>query len=269
METRAEHLVPGTGQLWSYPLRAYEYWLRSYRRTWRGSVISSLVNPVLYLTALGVGLGSVMKRNGNALGVPYVDYVAPGMLGATCMQIASFESAYPIMAAIRWTRQFHAMLATPLRIRDVIVGHQLYVASRVAFVSAVYLGIIAAFGAVRSPMAIAAWPVAIILGLAFSAPVSAMAAWLQKDEGFNALFRFGVTPMFLFSGTFFPVTQLPHGFREIAYATPLWHAVDLMRHLTLGTATLWPALGHVAYLLAWFAAGMLLARRTYTNRLVT
>lgn len=74
-----------------YPLRAYEYWLRSYRRTWRGSVISSLVNPVLYLTALGVGLGSVMKRNGNALGVPYVDYVAPGMLGATCMQIASFE----------------------------------------------------------------------------------------------------------------------------------------------------------------------------------
>jgi len=75
--------------------------------------------------------------------------------------------------------------------------------------------------------------------------------------------------MFLFSGTFFPVTRLPHGFREVAYATPLWHAVDLMRHLTLGTATLWPALGHVAYLLAWFAAGMLLARRTYTNRLVT
>ena len=75
--------------------------------------------------------------------------------------------------------------------------------------------------------------------------------------------------MFLFSGTFFPVTQLPQGFREIAYVTPLWHAVDLMRHLTLGTATLWPALGHVAYLLAWAVAGLALARRTYTNRLVT
>jgi len=252
-----------------YPLRSYEYWLRSYRRTWRGSVISSLVNPVLYLTALGVGLGSVMKHRGNQLGVPYVDYVAPGMLAATCMQIASFESAYPIMAAIRWTRQFHAMLATPLRIRDVIVGHQLYVASRIAFVSGVYLGIIAAFGAVRSFEALAAWPVAIVLGLAFSAPVSAMAAWLQRDEGFNALFRFGITPMFLFSGTFFPVTQLPLGFREVAYATPLWHAVDLMRHLTLGTATFWPAIGHVAYLAAWAVAGLALARRTYTNRLVT
>lgn len=252
-----------------YPLRAYEYWLRSYRRTWRGSVISSLVNPVLYLTALGVGLGSVMKHRGNALGVPYVDYVAPGMLAATCMQIASFESAYPVMAAIRWTRQFHAMLSTPLSIRDVIAGHQLYVASRIAFVSAVYLAIIAGFGAVHSPEALVAWPVAIVLGFSFSAPVSAMAAWLRRDEGFNALFRFGITPMFLFSGTFFPVTQLPHGFREIAYATPLWHAVDLMRHLTLGTASLWPAIGHVAYLAAWAVAGLALARRTYTNRLVT
>jgi lipooligosaccharide transport system permease protein len=252
-----------------YPLRSYEYWLRSYRRTWRGSVISSLVNPVLYLTALGVGLGSVMKQRGNQLGVPYVDFVAPGMLAATVMQIASFESAYPIMAAIRWTRQFHAMLATPLRIKDVIVGHQLYVASRIAFVSGVYLGIIAAFGAIHSWQALAAWPVAIVLGASFSAPVSAMGAWLQRDEGYNALFRFGVTPMFLFSGTFFPVTQLPHGFREIAYATPLWHAVDLMRHLTLGTASVWPAIGHVAYLLAWVAGGLLLAQRTYTNRLVT
>jgi len=252
-----------------YPLRSYEYWLRSYRRTWRGSVISSLVNPVLYLTALGVGLGSVMKHRGNQLGVPYVDYVAPGMLAATCMQIASFESAYPIMAAIRWTRQFYAMLATPLRVRDVIVGHQLYVASRVAFVSAVYLAIIAAFGAVHSFEALAAWPVAVLLGLAFSAPVAALGGWLQRDEGYNALFRFGVTPMFLFSGTFFPVTQLPHGFREIAYATPLWHAVDLMRHLTLGTATPWPAVGHVAYLLAWVVVGSALARRTFTNRLVT
>jgi len=252
-----------------YPLRAYEYWLRSYRRTWRGSVIASLLNPVLYLSALGVGLGSVMKRHGNALGVPYVDYVAPGMLAAVCMQIAAFESSYPIMAAIRWTRQFYAMLATPLRVRDVVVGHQLYIASRVAFVSAVYLGFIASFGAIHSFLAIAAWPVAIMIGLAFSAPIAAMGAWLQRDEGFNALFRFGVTPMFLFSGTFFPVTRLPHGFREIAYATPLWHGVDLIRHLTLGTATLWPSLGHAAYLAAWFAVGMVLARRTFTKRLVT
>jgi lipooligosaccharide transport system permease protein len=250
-------------------LRAYEYWVTSYRRVWRGSVVTSVVSPVLYLGAMGIGLGKVVNHGAHPLGVPYLDFVAPGLLAAVCMQVATFESSYPVMGAIRWTRQFFAMLATPLRIRDVVLGHQLYVASRIAVVSAIYLGVIAAFGAVHSPMALAAWPAAILLGLAFSAPTVAFAAWLERDEGFNALFRFGVMPMFLFGGTFFPITRLPHGFREIAYATPLWNAVDLMRHLTLGTATLWPSLAHIAYLSLWVCAGLLLAQRTFTRRLVT
>ncbi len=252
----------------AYGLRSYEYWMRSYRRVWRGSVVSSIVGPVLYLTALGVGLGKLVNR-GPGVGVPYLHFVAPGLLAATAMQIASFESSYPVMAAIRWTRQYHAMLATPLRIRDLVFGHELYVATRLTIVSTAYLAILAAFGAIESPWAVAALPVAVLLGLAHSAPISAFAAWLEREEGFNALFRFGVTPMFLFSGTFFPITRLPHGFREIAYATPLWNGVDLLRHLTLGTPTLWRSLAHVAYLALWFAAGLAVAQRTYRRRLVT
>jgi lipooligosaccharide transport system permease protein len=84
----------------------------------------------------------------------------------------------------------------------------------------------------------------------------------------TVLFRFVVTPLFLFSGTFFPLSRLPHGVREIGYATPLWHGVDLMRHLTLGTATVWPSVGHAAYLAAWGAAGLVLAHRAYTRALV-
>jgi lipooligosaccharide transport system permease protein len=250
-------------------LRAYEYWLTAYRRVWRGSLATSLLNPVLYLTALGVGLGKIVNRGGSGLGVPYLEFVAPGMLAAVAMQLATFESSYPVMAAIRWTRQFHAMLATPLRVRDLVLGHQLYVATRIAAVAVIYLAVIAGFGAVHSPLALLAWPAAVLLGLSFSAPVSGFAAWLEREEGFNALFRFGVTPLFLFSGTFFPVSGLPQGVRELAYATPLWHGVDLMRHLTLGTASLWPSLGHVAYLALWAVAGLLLAQRTYTARLVT
>lgn len=252
----------------AYALRSFEYWAYSYRRVWRGSVVTSIVGPVLYLTALGVGLGKLVNR-GPGVGVPYLDYVAPGILAATAMQIAAFESAYPVMAAIRWTRQYFAMLATPLRTRDVLFGHQLYVAARLAGVAAIYLAILAAFGALRSPWAILAWPVAILVGLAHSAPVSAFSAWLERDEGMNALFRFVVIPMFLFSGTFFPVSRLPQGAREIAYATPLWNGVDLMRHLTLGTATLWPSLAHAAYLALWVAGGLVLAARSYRRRLVT
>lgn len=252
----------------AYALRSAEYWAYSYRRVWRGSVATSIVGPTLYLTALGVGLGKIVNK-GPGVGVPYLDFVAPGILAATAMQLATFESAYPVLAAIRWTRQYFAMLATPLRTRDLLFGHQIYVAARLAAVSGIYLVILAVFGALESPLAIAAWPVAVLVGLAHSAPVSAFSAWLKREEGMNALFRFIIMPLFLFGGTFFPVSQLPHGAREIAYVTPLWNGVDLMRHLTLGTASLWPSLGHVAYLLLWITGGLFLASRSYARRLVT
>jgi lipooligosaccharide transport system permease protein len=251
-----------------YALRAYEYWVMSYRRVWRGSVVSSVLNPVLYLTALGVGLGKLVNRGGHPLGVSYIAFVAPGMLAAVGMQIASFESTYPVMAAIRWTRQYHAMLATPLRVRDIFAGHQLYVASRVATSSAVYLAVLAAFGALHSPWSVFALPVTVLIGFAFSAPIAAFSAWAKKDSMFAALFRFGIVPLFLFSGVFFPVTRLPVGLRQLAYASPLWQGVDLSRHLTLGTPTWGMALGHVAYLLALAAVGVAVGLRTYARRLV-
>jgi lipooligosaccharide transport system permease protein len=160
------------------------------------------------------------------------------------------------------------MLATPLRVRDIVAGQQLWVVTRVAGVAAIYLAILSGFGAIRSSLALLALPSALVLGLAFTAPVSAYAAFIESDKGLTVLFRFVVTPLFLFSGTFFPLTRLPHGAREIAYATPLWHGVDLMRHLTLGTATFWPSLGHAAYLAAWGAGGLYLAQRAYTKALV-
>jgi lipooligosaccharide transport system permease protein len=252
----------------AYSLRAYEYWLAVYRRVWRGTIFTSVLNPVLYLSALGVGLGKLVNSGANPLGVPYLDFVAPGLLAAVGMQIATIESSFPVRGAIRWNRQYHAMLATPLRVRDLVTGHLLYVATRVAIASAVYLAVIAGFGAVRSPLAVLAWPVVVLVGLAFAAPVSALSAWAE-NEIFNPLFRFAITPMFLFSATFFPVTRLPQGLRELAYVTPLWHGVDLVRHLTLGTATLGLSLLHVAYLALWFLAGVALARRAYAGRLVT
>jgi lipooligosaccharide transport system permease protein len=252
----------------AYSLRAYEYWMAVYRRVWRGTIFTSVLNPVLYLSALGVGLGKLVNSGANPLDIPYLDFVAPGLLAAVGMQIATIESSFPVRGAIRWNRQYHAMLATPLRIRDLVTGHLLYVATRVAIASALYLAVIAAFGAVHSPLAILAWPVAILIGVAIGAPVSALSAWAE-NEIFNPLFRFAITPMFLFSGTFFPVTRLPQGLREVAYATPLWHGVDLIRKLSLGTATLGLSILHVAYLAVWFVAGVILARRAYAGRLVT
>jgi lipooligosaccharide transport system permease protein len=250
------------------PLRVYEFWLVQYRRAWRGTVITSIINPVFYLGALGVGLGSIVNNaGGQPLGVPYLDFVAPGLLAAAAMQIASGESTWPVMASFRWTRQYFAMQATPLGVRDIFVGHQLYMASRVAATSAIYLAIIAAFGAVDSWLGIFTLPVVVLLGLAFSVPTAAYAATQYSEGAFVPYNRFIIVPMFLFSGTFFPVTRLPLPLEWLAYATPLWHGVNLCRQLTLGDVNWLGALGHIAYLAAFVVVGYVWGLRTYTRRL--
>jgi lipooligosaccharide transport system permease protein len=250
-------------------LRAYEFWVLQYRRVWRGTVITSVVNPVFFLGALGIGLGTLVNRAGSEpLGVSYLDFVAPGMLAATAMQVAAGESTWPVMGSFKWTRQYFAMLATPLGPRDILAGHQLWMLTRVASSAAVYLVVVAAFGAVNSPLAVLTLPVAVLLGMAFTAPIAAYAATQDSDGAFVPLNRFVIIPMFLFSGTFFPVTRLPLPLEWLAYATPLWHGVELCRGLTLGTLDPIRSLGHIGYLLLFVVAGLVAAQRTYARRLL-
>jgi lipooligosaccharide transport system permease protein len=253
----------------SYALRPYEFWLSFYRRTWRGSVATSIVNPIFYLGALGIGLGTLVNKSSSTPGgVEYLAFVAPGVLAATAMQIASTEASWPVLGSIRWTRIYYAMLATPLQIRDIVFGHQAWMLTRVVSSCAVYLAVIAAFGGIHSPLGVLALPACFLVGLAFSAPMAAYAATAENDGAFVVVNRFLIIPMFLFSGTFFPVTQLPKALEWLAYATPLWHGVDLCRSLTLGTVH-WPlALVHVLYLSAWGVAGLVCALHTYRRRLL-
>jgi lipooligosaccharide transport system permease protein len=251
-------------------LRSYEFWVAQYRRVWRGTVVTSVVNPVFYLSAIGIGLGTLVnKAHSTPGGVTYLAYVAPGVLAATAMQVATTEASWPVLGSIKWTRSYYAMLSTPLGIRDIVVGHQLWMATRVVTSSAVYLGVIAAFGGIHSWLAVLALPVCFLIGFAFSAPMAAYAATREQDSAFVTVFRFAVVPMFLFSGTFFPVSRLHTPLRQIAYVTPLYHGVSLCRGLTLGTIGWSAALGHVAYLVAVGIVGFALALRTYRLRLAT
>jgi lipooligosaccharide transport system permease protein len=240
-----------------------------YRRVWRGTAITSVVNPVFYLGALGVGLGTLVNKSaGASLGVSYIDFVAPGMLAATAMTIASGEASWPVMGSIKWTRQYYAMLATPIGTRDIVLGHQLWMTARVASTSVVYLAVIAAFGGVNSPLGILALPAAVLLGAAFTTPFAAYAATRENEAAFVPVNRFIVVPMFLFSGTFFPVSRLPLPLEWLAYTTPLWHGVELCRMFTLGHVHALAALGHVAYLLIFVVIGYAWALRTYAARLL-
>jgi lipooligosaccharide transport system permease protein len=249
-------------------LRPLEFFLTQYKRIWRGTAISSVVTPVVYLLALGVGLGVFVDRTTDLPdGVSYLEFVAPGLMAATAMQMATFESAWPVLGAIKWDRQYHAMLATPLRVRDVMLGHQAFFAFRLVTTATIYFIVITAFGAVSSPLGVLTIPVTLLVGLSFTGPIAARAAKNESDSSFVAIFRFVILPMFLFSGTFFPISGLPAPLEVIAWFTPLWHGVTLCRDLTLGTTSATDLL-HLAYLLAFVAAGMFAARWTYRKRLV-
>jgi len=243
------------------------YWMYQYKRTWRGSITTSFLYPVLYLAAMGLALGSLVKNPVD--GVRYRDFIAPGLLASTAMQIGGNESMYPVMAAIKWLRTYFAMLATPLAVLDVLVGHLAWIALRLLMVSSIYLVIMAAFGTVHSILAILAIPAAVLTGLAFAAPIVAFAAGQQNDTGFSTIYRFGLIPLFLFSGTFFPIGQLPGWLQPVAQATPLYHGVALCRGLVLGHLRVSSAFAHVAYLVALTVVGFVLARRSYQRRLVT
>jgi lipooligosaccharide transport system permease protein len=250
-------------------LRAAAYWGFQYKRTWRSSVVTSFLIPVLYLAAMGVALGSLIDKHAHGVdGVTYVAFLAPGLLAGTCMQIGTNDATYPVMGGIKWMRTYHAQLAAPIGVYDVLLGHLAWIAARLAIVVSIYLVVMAAFGVVYSPWAILALPAGVLTGMAFAAPVAAFAATLDTDAAFSTLYRFAIIPLFLFSGTFFPISQLPLLLQFVAYVTPLYHGVALCRDLTLGQLHAWADVGHALYLAAWTGVGYALARRTFAARLV-
>ena len=254
--------------------RVFEHRFVIYRRTFRASLFSSFLTPVMFLAAMGVGLGGYVDQSGDAVlgGVSYLAFLAPGLLVATCMQAAAFEATFPIMAGLVWSRVYHAMFATPITPRDIALGNILWFWARLLLIASVFTVVIVIFGAATSPLILAAIPVAALTGLAFATPIAAFAATQRTPERFAAMFRFGIMPLFLFSGTFYPIESLPAFVQPLAWLTPLYHGVVLARGLSLGTIgeapTLEMAVVHLAILVAFVVVGALLTVRTVSAKLL-
>ncbi|HEX5541339.1 MAG TPA: ABC transporter permease [Micromonospora sp.] len=247
-------------------LTVFEYHLVAYRRVWRGSVLSSFVLPLLTVVGFGVGVGAYVK--GGVGGVSYLEYIVPGLIAATALQVAISDSTWPVLGNFEWTKIYAGQAAAPLRVTDILSGHLAFVLFRVLTSSAAFLAVAAAFGTLHSPWALATLAVALLVGLAVAAPTFALAATVTSDSYLTLVFRFGVIPMTLFSGVFFPVESLPSMLRWLAYVSPLWHGVDVCRAAALGIAPQWSIPGHLLYLGAWGAGGWLLAYRRFRKRLV-
>jgi lipooligosaccharide transport system permease protein len=243
-----------------------------YRRTFRSSVFTSFLSPLLFLTAMGIGLGGYVDASADASlgGLTYLQFLAPGLLVATVMQSAAFEATFPIIGGLNWQRTFHAMYATPLSPRDIALGNLLWTAVRLAMIASVFTIIVALLGAAYSPAILFGIPIAILTGMSFAAPISAFSATQRTPAKFNVIFRFIITPLFLFSGVFFPIDTMPNFLQAVAWLSPLWHGVVLTRALVFGVAGEEPVLMliHLAILIAIVVVGTVLTVRLVERRLV-
>jgi lipooligosaccharide transport system permease protein len=249
-------------------LRVVEREARVYFRLWRGLAFSIFVQPALYLAAMGLGLGTLIDaHSGKVAGLDYLSFVAPGLLVASTMQLSVGEGMWPVLAGVKWIKFFHGVVATPIRPADLYGGYVLWVAIRSVLGSSAFLLVAVLLGAVSSPWAILAIPIAALCAAAFVAPVAAFSMTQESDLAFPMIMRLGVLPLFLFSGTFFPISELPAGLRPLAALSPLWHAVELARDATTGRFAVLADVGHVAVLVGCIGAGAFWGVRTFTRRL--
>jgi len=232
------------------PKLVFRVWQREltlYKRIWPSTILSTLFDPILYLFAMGFGVGAYITSDVG--GVSYLQFIAPGLVASSVMYAAAYEAAWNSYVRIYHERSYDAMMTTPAELEDVIAGEVAWGATRSTIYSIVMLGVLAAFGLVSSPWALLIPLVAflggamfMILGLAYTVRVAHM-------DQLTFLFTLGVTPMFLFSGIFFPIDGLPAWVQSVAWASPLYHLVETARGLALGHIGIAVA-GHLAWMLA-------------------
>lgn len=252
-------------------LHQAERTLRSMRAYAGVIVTSSVAEPLMYILAMGLGLGLLV---GDAPAVAelgaasYLMYIGPGVLAATVAMTAGIEFAFPVLEGFTWRRLYYGAQATPLTPGQIASGHILAVCVRFLFHSAVFTGVLVLVGATSSPLVWLQILTATLGGLALGVPIMAYISTLREEKGHGALIqRFVIMPLFLFSGTFYPLENLPGPLQAIGWISPIWHANELGRVLSFGQPTS-PAMiaAHLGYLvvvtlLAWWATVHVFTRR--------
>ena len=249
-------------------LRSAEREAIVWRRIWRSGAFSTFVAPVLMLVALGIGLGELVDQDTGAVGgLDYLAFITPGLMMGSVVQGAAGGSMWPVMAGHRWLGYHHAAVASPMSAADVYGGQVLWIAARGCLQTMVFLGAGVVLGGVSSWWALATVPLAALAALSFAAPLAAFAATQDSDAGFEVILRVVVMPLYLFSGTLFPVDDLPALLGVITRVFPLWHAVEVARAATTGSGEGVAVAGHLAVLVAYVAAGWWWGMQTFARRL--
>jgi lipooligosaccharide transport system permease protein len=249
-----------------------EHRIRSMRSYLQTIIATSIGNPLVYLFALGVGLASLVDQEvggGADGGVSYLSFVAPALLASAAVTVAAEESSYPMMMGFKWNPIFLGMNAAPLSGNQITNGMVIGMMFRIVPTCMIYFAVMLLFGAVPLALGVLSIVTASLTGLAVGVVIMSYTSRIEEDKGQMAMImRFGITPMFLFSGTFFPLTQLPGYLAWIGWISPLWHGAELGRVLSYALVEpVWLSIVHVVYLVALSVVGIRITQRVVTRRL--
>ena len=231
-----------------------------YRRTWL-VLVSGFFEPLFYLLSVGLGVGAIVQTvpgpNGQA--ISYALFVAPALLAASSMNGAIYESTFNVFAKIHFEKTYDAILSTPVGVGDIALGEIVWALIRGGLYTIGFLGVMVVMGFVVSPWLILALPAAALIGFGFSAIAMAATTYMKTWQDFDKL-QLVLLPLFLFSGTFYPIEAYPPTLRTIVEVTPLYQGVSLIRSLTLGDVGP-DLLGNVAYLIVMGLIGLVIVAR--------
>lgn len=250
-----------------------EHQLLRFRSTFRGTVVVGATGPLMYLLGIGIGIGSQIDAEAAELGTGnYLDFVGPGLMAAAAMQLAGSESLWQTGGMLKWEGTYVSITSTPLSIAQLFAGHVMWIGFRVLVASTLFLLVLLPFGVPFGPLAVLAPFAAVLTGMGFAGPISAWTGYVTSkgfaDQSFPMILRLFILPMYLFSGAFYPIEQLPEVLTWISRVLPVWHGVQLCRGLILNEGlSLASAAGHVAVLLAYVVVGIYVGTKTFTRAL--
>lgn len=251
---------------------AAEYRIRNMLKWWQAIVAFGIGNPLLYLTSIGIGVGSLIDKNTNGTGpdgVKYLAFIAPALLATAALQGTMEEVTFPVLHGFDWRKVFYAMHAAGLTGKQVAQGVMISAITRSVFTVSVYWVILWAFGAFSSIEAIWLIPIQIFFGACFASVMMAASAYMKEDDGWFAIIgRFVIAPMFLFSGTFYSLSTLPLSIRWVGWISPLWHATEIGRYFSYDHPISAQMLFvHFGYMSLLCVIGLLIANRKFALRL--
>jgi lipooligosaccharide transport system permease protein len=237
-------------------LRVWQRNFTVYRETWKISFIPPLLEPFFYLIAFGVGLAALVgKINYRGSEISYVAFIAPALIAINMMYNAFFENTYASFVRMYYQETFDAMMATPLFLEEIVTGEIVWGATKSVIATAIMFGVISLFGLIHYPHGLLVLPLAFLGGIALGSIAMFFTAIVPNIEIFNLPIFLFITPMFLFSGTFFPIENLPIWAQKLALLFPLTHLVKMARSLCFGmidTGLLWSVMYLVVFSLIFF-----------------